>query len=57
MVNIDQYCFELKLRRMFLSTQYYGVMFYFGTWSGRDNLLSDTDVACVAIALAPCLTF
>ena len=57
MVNIDQYCFELKLRRMFLSTQYYGVIFYFGTWSGRDNLLSDTDVACVAIALAPCLTF
>jgi hypothetical protein len=30
------------------------VIFYFALGSGREDVLSDTDVACVAIALALC---
>jgi len=36
-------------------TQYYCAIFYFALGSGRENMLSDTDAACVAIALALCL--
>jgi len=51
------YCLELILRNMFFpeTTQYCCVVFYFARGSGRENMLSDTDAACVSIALALCL--
>jgi len=35
-------------------TQYYCVIFYFVSWSGRGNMLSGTDVACAANDVALC---
>jgi hypothetical protein len=33
----------------------WNILFYFVRGSGRENMLSDTDVACVTIALTLCL--